>query len=85
MQGMPQMTNVPLHHIDPKTEHAHLIAHLSDELNVPAQDVDLVFREQIDHLAAEARITSFIGVLAVRRTRAVLRSRTGRQTPGLHA
>jgi Protein of unknown function (DUF3562) len=85
MQGRTKMTQTPLHQTNPHTEHAHVIAHLSDELNIPAQDVDMVFREQIDHLAAGARIKTFIGVLAVRRTRAVLRDRTSGRTGGLHS
>ena len=59
-------------------EHAQAIAALSDKLGVGAHEVTAVFRSELDRLAAGARITNFLIVLALSKTRSVLRARTGR-------
>jgi Protein of unknown function (DUF3562) len=46
---------------------------LSDELHVPVNEVREIYRQQLQRLAAGARIRSFLGVLATRNTRSVLR------------
>ena len=68
--------------IDPDAEHRVVIARLSDNLNVPVDEVREIYWEQLDRLAAEARIPSFLTVLAVRNTRSVLRGACKRHTLG---
>ena len=61
----------------------HLIAALSEELHVPAQRVGEVYWEQLDLLASEARIPDFLGVLALRNARAILRTHGPHKGPNL--
>jgi len=51
------------------------IAALSHELSVPLPQVDEVYQQQFSALAAQARVRSFLGILALRQTRAILRER----------
>jgi hypothetical protein len=60
------------------SEHVQAIAALSEKLGVSTNDVAAVFRSELDRLAAGARITTFLIVLALSRTRTLLRARTGR-------
>lgn len=48
---------------------AALCDSLARELNVSAQQVEAIYREEICRLAAGARIRTFLGVLATRRVR----------------
>jgi hypothetical protein len=59
-------------------EHVQAIAALSDKLGVHMHDVAEVYRSELDRLAAGARITNFLIVLALSRTRSILRARSGR-------
>jgi hypothetical protein len=59
---------------------AHLIKALSEELHVPAQQVGEVYCNQLSILAAEARIQDFVGVLALRNARAILRTHTAQRS-----
>ena len=59
-------------------EHVQAITALSDKLGVSTNDVATVFRSELDRLAAGARITNFLIVLALSKTRTILRARTGR-------
>jgi hypothetical protein len=45
---------------------------LAHEFNVPARQVQAIYREELCRLAAGARINTFLGVLATRRVRARL-------------
>jgi hypothetical protein len=49
------------------------VEELSAELHVPVDEVREIYRQQLSRLAAGARIQSFLGVLATRNSRAVLR------------
>ena len=49
------------------------VAGLSEELHVPVSEVRAIYRQQLNRLAAGARIQSFLGVLATRNTRSFLR------------
>ena len=55
------------------TDHLGAIATLADELKVPVQEVGAIFESQFDRLAAQARITNFLVVLAMQNTRSILR------------
>jgi Protein of unknown function (DUF3562) len=46
---------------------------LAREFHVSAWQVEAIYREELCRLAAGARITTFLGVLATRRVRARLR------------
>jgi hypothetical protein len=61
-------------------EHAQAIAALSEKLGVQANDVAAVFRSELDRLTAGARITNFLIILALSKTRSILRARPGRAT-----
>lgn len=56
-------------------EHAQAIATLSEHLGVPMRDVTPVYKEEFARLAAKARVTTYLIVLALRRTRSILRAR----------
>ena len=49
------------------------VAGISEELHVPMGEVREIYRQQLNRLAAGARIQSFLGVLATRNTRSFLR------------
>jgi hypothetical protein len=49
---------------------------MSDKLGVSTNDVAAVFRSELDRLTAGARITDFLSVLALGKTRTILRART---------
>jgi Protein of unknown function (DUF3562) len=61
--------------LDPTGEHGHAIARLSHELQVPLDEVGEIYRAQLARLGADAQILSFLGVLATRNTRDILRRR----------
>jgi hypothetical protein len=54
-----------------------LIADLSRAFCVPSKEVQEIYREQLRRLAEGARICGFLGVLAMRRTRSILRDAAG--------
>ena len=56
-----------------RTNAGHLIAALAEQLQVPFEQVDEIYWEQVDRLAADARIQDFLVVLALRNARAILR------------
>lgn len=58
-------------------EHVRAITALSDKLGLSTNDVATVFRSELDRLAAGARITNFLIVLALSKTSTILRARTG--------
>jgi hypothetical protein len=57
-------------------EHVQAIAALSEKLGVGMKDVAKVYRAEFDKLAAGARVTNFLIVLALNRTRSILGART---------
>jgi len=59
-------------------EYVHAITVLSDKLGVGANDVAAVFNSELERLASGARITNFLVVLALSKTRTILRARTAR-------
>jgi hypothetical protein len=59
-------------------EHMEAIAAMSDKLGVSTSDVAAVFRSELDRLRAGARIKDFLIVLALGKTRTLLRARSGR-------
>jgi len=62
------------HSLDPTGAHGRVISKLSDELHVPLHEVQGVYRAQLERLGADARIERFLGVLAMRNTRDILRA-----------
>src|SRR5689334_20316721 len=56
-----------------RTNARHLIEALAERLQVPIEQVDEIYWEQVDRLAADARIHDFLAVLALRNARAILR------------
>ena len=58
------------------------VEELSDELHVPVGEVREIYRQQLNRLAAGARIQSFLGVLARRNTRSLLRDSCGQTRRG---
>jgi hypothetical protein len=58
-------------------EYVHAIAALSDKLGVGTNEVAAVFRSELDQLTERARITNFLVVLALSKTRTLLRARNG--------
>jgi hypothetical protein len=53
-------------------DHVKNIATLSKQLEVPVHEVDVIYRKEFDQLAVAARIRTFLGVLAMNRTRSIL-------------
>ncbi len=70
---------LPSDKVPSDNEHLHAIAALSDKLGVGANDVAAVFNSELHRLAAGARITNFLIVLALSKTRTILRARSGRR------
>ena len=58
----------------PGAEHMGPIAKLASELDVPVHTVKEIYCGQLERLSAEARIPSFLSVLATRHTRHILRA-----------
>ena len=58
--------------------HRAVIDTLARELDLPAEQVERVYVEEIKRLDADARIKSFVTVLAAGRVRTVLRQSHGR-------
>ena len=50
-----------------------IIADLSQSFSVPCKNVQAIYREQLRRLAEGARIRTFLSILAMRRTRSILR------------
>lgn len=50
-----------------------IVANLSQCFSVPLKNVQAIYREQLQRLAEGARIRTFLSVLAMRRTRSILR------------
>jgi hypothetical protein len=57
-------------------EHVQAIAALSEKLGVGMKDVAKVYRAEFEKLAAGARVTNFLIVLALNRTRSILGAHT---------
>jgi hypothetical protein len=49
------------------------IGTLSSEFPIPVQDIAEIYRAEFDRLAQVARIPTYLGVLAMRNTRLILR------------
>ncbi len=49
------------------------IRHLAEEMQVPIDEIEQIYSNELHRLEAEARIQSFVGVLAIKRTRTILR------------
>jgi signal transduction histidine kinase len=60
--------------LDQTAEHGGVIARLSHELRVPLHEVRKIYGAQLERLTADARIQKFLGVLALRNTRDILRA-----------
>ena len=56
-----------------KADDFSAIATLSNELKIPVSEVGVIYKNQFDRLAVQARITNFLVVLAMRNTRSILR------------
>ena len=64
----------------------HLIATLSEHLDIPAQQVGEIYWEQLERLSADARIPDFLIILALRNARRILRARRAAgASPATHA
>lgn len=63
------------HHLD--EDQARVIVTLSEKLHLPAHEVQQVFLQELGRLESHARIRHFVGVLALRNTRSILRSGGG--------
>ena len=68
-------TQLPMERAD-----AQAIAALSGKLGVSMKDIVDVYKTQFDRLAAGAHVTEFLIVLALNRTRSILRARSVRAT-----
>jgi Protein of unknown function (DUF3562). len=55
-------------------EHRSAIAQLSRDLRVPPLQVGALYQVQLDRLAESARIRRYLGLIAAKRTRAILRA-----------
>ena len=68
-------TQLPMERAD-----AQAIAALSSKLGVSMKDIVDVYKTQFDRLAAGARVTEFLIVLALNRTHSILRAHRARAT-----
>ena len=70
--------------IESPVEQERVIAMLAAEMEASAFEVGEVFLGQLARLSKEARIRDFLAVLAIRNTRAILRSGGRRARSGMH-
>ena len=56
-------------------DHDNAIASLSVKLHAPALEVGRIYRREFDRLAESARIPNFLVILAMNKTRSLLRSK----------
>lgn len=56
----------------PGAEFSQAMKSLSEKAHIPVREVEEIFSRELARLRAEARIASFTGVLAIRRTREIL-------------
>jgi hypothetical protein len=54
-------------------DHVRAITSLSDRLHAPVDAVDAIYRHEYDRLAQAARIPTYLVVLAMNKTRSILR------------
>jgi uncharacterized protein (DUF2126 family) len=64
----------------PDKDRAKTIKALSDKLQVPVQEVGEIYRMEFDRLAREARIPTYLAVLAMSNTRSIMRKAGKRAT-----
>lgn len=57
------------------------VAALSKKLHVPRQKIEEIYSAQLERLSAEARIDSFLTILAIRNARAILRATASSEVP----
>jgi hypothetical protein len=57
------------------SEALRVMAHLSETMQVPINAIQEIYSTEFDRLEMDARIRTFIGVLALARTRTLLRQR----------
>ncbi len=62
-------------------DHTQAIAYLCEKFRLPEDAVSRVFKSEFDRLAAGARIATYIHVLAMNNTRAILHKDGGRASP----
>jgi hypothetical protein len=75
------MVMVASQSLHPSADHEGVVARLSHELQVPLHEVREIYGAQLERLAAQARIHNFLGVLATRNTRDILRATDRRAAP----
>lgn len=63
--------------ISVRTEHGPEVSALSRRLRIPMNDVGAIYAEELLRLAADARIKTFLNVLALRNTKGLLRNQFG--------
>jgi len=68
------MTVVASQSLDSTAENEGVIIRVSHELQVPLDEVREVYRAQLARFATDARVLSFLGVLATHNTRDILRA-----------
>lgn len=56
-------------------EVSQTIRHLSEKMQVPLERIEEIYTGEVNRLAAEARLQQFVGILALHRTRSILRER----------
>jgi hypothetical protein len=61
-------------------DHAYAIAALAGKLGVSMKDIADVYKAEFDRLAGGARVTNFLIVLALNRTRSILQARRAKAT-----
>lgn len=57
------------------SELSRTIRHLSEKMQVPLERIEEIYTGEVNRLTAEARLQQFVGVLALHRTRTILRER----------
>lgn len=65
---------------DLNKDYSSAVVALSENLKLSAHVVQEIYSQEFDRLAMKARVQSFVGVLAMRNTRAILREGYGRPT-----
>lgn len=76
------MNATPAQPAEASTELPRSVASLATRMHIPVNKIEEIYSNELNRLTAEARLQMFVGVLAISRTRDILRQNHRRRTHG---
>jgi Protein of unknown function (DUF3562) len=76
------MNATPDRSAEASTELSRSVASLANRMQVPVNKIEEIYSNELSRLTAEARLQMFVGVLAISRTRDILRQNQRRRAHG---